>query len=180
MIDTALFLLVDGLTNGLVYALLALSLVLVFTVTRVVNIAQGEYVMLGALTLADLLQGRMPGTLYLLIGGLALVRDPRRRPVASGLASGAVCCPGRVGCRGARGGDDARCTVVEAACHRHDGRGTGAGGPPWRADLPLHRAPDPECQHDRIRHHLGRRIHERSGSRTSDLGRQSLCRSIRS
>ena len=65
MIDTVLFLLVDGLTNGLVYALLALSLVLVFTVTRVVNIAQGEYVMLGALTLADLLQGRMPGTLYL-------------------------------------------------------------------------------------------------------------------
>jgi branched-chain amino acid transport system permease protein len=72
MTDTALFLLVDGLTNGLVYALLALSLVLVFTVTRVVNIAQGEYVMLGALTLADLLQGRMPGTLYLLVGGLAL------------------------------------------------------------------------------------------------------------
>ena len=72
MTDTVLFLLVDGLTNGLVYALLALSLVLVFTVTRVVNIAQGEYVMLGALTLADLLQGRMPGTLYLLIGGLAL------------------------------------------------------------------------------------------------------------
>src|ERR1700754_1193324 len=70
--DTALFLLVDGLTNGLVYALLALSLVLVFTVTRVVNIAQGEYVMIGALTLADLLQGRMPGTLYLLVGGLAL------------------------------------------------------------------------------------------------------------
>jgi branched-chain amino acid transport system permease protein len=72
MIDTALFLLADGLTNGLVYALLALSLVLVFTVTRVVNIAQGEYVMLGALTLADLLQGRAPGTLYLLVGGLAL------------------------------------------------------------------------------------------------------------
>jgi len=72
MIDTVLFLLVDGLTSGLVYALLALSLVLVFTVTRVVNIAQGEYVMLGALTLADLLQGRMPGTLYLLIGGLGL------------------------------------------------------------------------------------------------------------
>jgi branched-chain amino acid transport system permease protein len=70
--DTALFLLVDGLTNGLVYALLALSLVLTFTVTRVVNIAQGEYVMLGALTLADLLQGRFPGTIYLLVGGIAL------------------------------------------------------------------------------------------------------------
>ncbi len=73
MLDTVLFLLVDGLTNGLVYALLALSLVLVFTVTRVVNIAQGEYVMLGALTLADLLQGRIPGTLYLVLGGLILL-----------------------------------------------------------------------------------------------------------
>ncbi len=73
MLDTALFLSVDGLTNGLVYALLALSLVLVFTVTRVVNIAQGEYVMLGALTLADLLQGRIPGTLYLVLGGLGLL-----------------------------------------------------------------------------------------------------------
>jgi branched-chain amino acid transport system permease protein len=78
--DTALFLFVDGLTNGLVYALLALSLVLTFTVTRVVNIAQGEYVMLGALTLADLLQGRFPGVVYLLVGGLALcvVLDGRR------------------------------------------------------------------------------------------------------
>jgi len=72
MTDTFLFLLVDGLTNGLVYALLALSLVLVFTVRRGVTMAQGEYVRLGALTLADLLQGRMPGTLYLLVGGLAL------------------------------------------------------------------------------------------------------------
>ena len=80
MIDTFLFLLVDGLTSGLVYALLALSLVLVFTVTRVVNIAQGEYVMLGALTLADLLQGRAPGTLYLLAGGtvLCLILDADR------------------------------------------------------------------------------------------------------
>jgi branched-chain amino acid transport system permease protein len=96
MIDTSLFLLVDGLTSGLVYALLALSLVLVFTVTRVVNIAQGEYVMLGALTLADLLEGRMPGTLYLLVGGLLLClvldagrwrRDPRK---AFAVVAGAI------------------------------------------------------------------------------------------
>lgn len=100
MADTVLFLLVDGLTSGLVYALLALSLVLVFTVTRVVNIAQGEYVMLGALTLADLLQRRTPGTLYLLIGGLALCavleagrwRKDWRRSLAftAGLAAAAV------------------------------------------------------------------------------------------
>ncbi|MGD9714886.1 MAG: hypothetical protein AB7V46_22925 [Thermomicrobiales bacterium] len=66
MTETVLFLLLDSLTNGLIYAILALSLVLVFTVTRVVNIAQGEYVMLGALTLADLMQQRVPATLYLL------------------------------------------------------------------------------------------------------------------
>ena len=72
MTETVLFLLLDRLTNGLIYAILALSLVLVFTVTRVVNIAQGEYVMLGALTLADLMQQRVPATLYLLVAGLAL------------------------------------------------------------------------------------------------------------
>lgn len=72
MTETVLFLLLDSLTNGLIYAILALSLVLVFTVTRVVNIAQGEYVMLGALTLADLMQRRVPATLYLLVAGLAL------------------------------------------------------------------------------------------------------------
>ncbi|TWT12874.1 branched-chain amino acid ABC transporter permease [Reyranella sp. CPCC 100927] len=72
MFDTALFLLADGLTNGAVYAQVALSLVLVYSVTRVVNIAQGEYVMLGALTYADLLDGRMPATMAIVVTGLAL------------------------------------------------------------------------------------------------------------
>jgi branched-chain amino acid transport system permease protein len=72
MFDTILFLFVDGLTNGAIYAQVALSLVLVYTVTRVVNIAQGEYVMLGALTFADLLQSRVPATLALGVGGLAI------------------------------------------------------------------------------------------------------------
>ena len=39
----------DGVTNGAIYALLALALVLVFAVTRVIYIPQGEYVALGAL-----------------------------------------------------------------------------------------------------------------------------------
>lgn len=80
MRDAAFFLLVDGITNGFAYAIVALSLVLVFTVTRVVNIAQGEYVMLGALTFADLLGGRFPGTLFLLIVGAAcaIVADVRK------------------------------------------------------------------------------------------------------
>ena len=62
----------DGLTNGAVYALLALALVLVFTVTRVIFVAQGEFVTFGALTLASLQLGRLPGTVWLLLGLLGL------------------------------------------------------------------------------------------------------------
>ncbi|MCC7152694.1 MAG: branched-chain amino acid ABC transporter permease [Rubrivivax sp.] len=63
----------DGITNGAIYALLALALVLVFAVTRVIFIPQGEYVALGALTLASLQAGRLPGTVWLLLGAGALV-----------------------------------------------------------------------------------------------------------
>jgi branched-chain amino acid transport system permease protein len=66
----------DGLTNGAVYALLALSIVLVFTVTRVIYIPQGEYVAFGALTLALLQAGKVPGTawfLLILAGLVALI-----------------------------------------------------------------------------------------------------------
>ena len=58
----------DGITNGAIYALLSLALVLVFTVTRVIFIPQGEFVAYGALTLASLQAGRTPGTLWLLLG----------------------------------------------------------------------------------------------------------------
>ena len=44
----------DGITNGAIYALLALSILLVFTVTRVLFIPQGEFVAFGALTMASL------------------------------------------------------------------------------------------------------------------------------
>ena len=57
----------DGSTNGAVYALLALALVLVFAVTRVIFIPQGEYVAYGALTLAMLQLGKVPGTVWLLL-----------------------------------------------------------------------------------------------------------------
>ena len=46
----ALILLQDGLVNGAIYALLALSLVMVFTVTRVIFIPQGELVAFAALS----------------------------------------------------------------------------------------------------------------------------------
>src|SRR3954466_13415459 len=57
----------DGLTSGAVYALVALALVLVFSVTRVIFIPQGEFVAFGALTLASLQMGKVPGTVWLLL-----------------------------------------------------------------------------------------------------------------
>lgn len=62
-----LFLLQDGVTNGAIYALLGVALVLVFAVTRVIFIPQGEFVAYGALTLAMLDVGRTPGTVGLLL-----------------------------------------------------------------------------------------------------------------
>ncbi|WP_459617612.1 branched-chain amino acid ABC transporter permease [Bordetella sp. 2513F-2] len=79
----ALILLQDGIVNGAIYALLGMALVLVFAVTRVIFIPQGEFVAFGALTLAMLVDGRVPGTVYLLplLGGvvtlMALVRAAR-------------------------------------------------------------------------------------------------------
>lgn len=72
-----LFLLQDGITNGAVYALLGLALVLVFAVTRVILIPQGEFVTYGALTYASLSSGQMPGTakLAMAMGVVAFALD---------------------------------------------------------------------------------------------------------
>lgn len=72
-----LFLLQDGVTNGAIYALLGLALVLVFAVTRVILIPQGEFVTFGALTYAMLATGKLPGTVWLavLMGGIAFLFD---------------------------------------------------------------------------------------------------------
>ena len=58
----------DGITNGAIYALLALALVLVFAVTRVIWVPSGEFVSYGTLTLAALQLGKTPGTVGLLVG----------------------------------------------------------------------------------------------------------------
>jgi len=63
----ALILLQDGIVNGAIYALLGMTLVLVFAVTRIVFIPQGEFVTFGALTLTMLVDGNIPGTSYLLL-----------------------------------------------------------------------------------------------------------------
>jgi len=72
-----LFLIQDGITNGAVYALLGLALVLVFAVTRVILIPQGEFVTYGALTYASLCSGQMPGTakLAVVMGAAAFLFD---------------------------------------------------------------------------------------------------------
>jgi branched-chain amino acid transport system permease protein len=71
--EIALWLAQDAVTNGAIYALLALALIAVYTVTRVILVPQGEFVSYAALSLATLQAGQLPGTVYLLIaGGLAV------------------------------------------------------------------------------------------------------------
>ncbi len=57
----------DGITNGAIYALLAMSILLVFTVTRVLLIPLGEFVTFGALTMAMIQSGIAPKTEWLLL-----------------------------------------------------------------------------------------------------------------
>jgi branched-chain amino acid transport system permease protein len=66
-LSIASILALDGATNGAIYALLALATVLVFAVTRIIFIPQGEFVAFGALTLALLQQGKVPGTVWFLL-----------------------------------------------------------------------------------------------------------------
>ncbi|MCB5362466.1 branched-chain amino acid ABC transporter permease [Pusillimonas sp. CC-YST705] len=76
MDSTIIFILLqDGILNGAVYALLGLALVMVYLVTRVIFIPQGEFVAYGALTLAFLVNGHVPGTvkLLLIIGALTFL-----------------------------------------------------------------------------------------------------------
>ncbi len=90
--DIALWLAQDGITNGAIYGLLALALLLVFSVTRVIFVPQGEFISYAALSLALLQAGQLPGVVYVLVGGglvaaamdvVAAVRDNalRRLPL---------------------------------------------------------------------------------------------------
>lgn len=63
----AAILMLDGVTNGVIYGLIAIALVLVFAVTRILFIPQGEFVVFGTLTLAMLQQGKIPGPVWLLL-----------------------------------------------------------------------------------------------------------------
>lgn len=61
---------VSGLTLGSIYALVALGFVTIYNVTKVINFAQGDFVMLGAL-LTVTLAARMP--LYLAVAAAVLL-----------------------------------------------------------------------------------------------------------
>ncbi|MGS0742112.1 branched-chain amino acid ABC transporter permease [Glaciimonas sp. GG7] len=67
----------DGITSGAIYALLALALVLVFSVTRVIFIPQGEFVAFGALTMAALQADHFPlsATLLVVLGIISFVQE---------------------------------------------------------------------------------------------------------
>jgi branched-chain amino acid transport system permease protein len=86
----------DGITNGAIYALLALSLVMVFAVTRVILVPSGELLTIGALTLAAFDQGHVPGTVRLVAGAAVLagvieaVRRARRGEWRRALAGAAL------------------------------------------------------------------------------------------
>ena len=85
----------DGVVNGAIYALLALSLVLVFAVTRVVFVPQGEFVAFGALTYAALDTGQIPGSVWLLaaLGGAAFVAGLWQREHPLRLAASSLLLP---------------------------------------------------------------------------------------
>ena len=63
-----LFILQDGIVTGAIYALLGVAFVMVFAVSRVIFVPQGEFVAFGALTIASLSEGQVPGTAWLMLG----------------------------------------------------------------------------------------------------------------
>ena len=71
-LQIALMLVQDGIVNGAIYALMALALVLVFSVTRIIFIPQGEFVAYAALAMAALQSGKSPALLWMLLALSAL------------------------------------------------------------------------------------------------------------
>jgi branched-chain amino acid transport system permease protein len=73
-------LLQDALTNGAIYVLMALGIVLVFNVTRVAFISFGDLIAYSSLTLATLQAKQFPGTVWLLatLSAVAIVMETAR------------------------------------------------------------------------------------------------------
>jgi branched-chain amino acid transport system permease protein len=95
----------DGIANGAIYALLALCILLVFSVTRVLLIPQGEFVVYGALCMAALQAGRAPSLVWLVAAfavAEAIAETTRRR------WTGASAAPADPGPRARRGAPERR------------------------------------------------------------------------
>ncbi|WP_111893943.1 branched-chain amino acid ABC transporter permease [Acinetobacter sp. MB5] len=71
-LNIALILGQDGITSGAIYALLALCIILVFTVTRILLIPLGEFAVFGALTLASI-QAGTPSHVVWLVSALYVI-----------------------------------------------------------------------------------------------------------
>lgn len=66
-LQIASILLLDGMASGAIYTMLALGFVLVFTTTRIIFASYGDLIASSALTMHALQQGRLPGTVALLV-----------------------------------------------------------------------------------------------------------------
>jgi branched-chain amino acid transport system ATP-binding protein len=64
--DIILYLLQDGVANGATYALMGIAIVLLFSVTRIIFLPQGEFVSLAAFSFVAFQRGDVPGTIYLI------------------------------------------------------------------------------------------------------------------
>ncbi|QCL98146.1 branched-chain amino acid ABC transporter permease [Agrobacterium tumefaciens] len=90
-----LFLFQDGILGGAIYALLAVAFVLLFSVTRIIFIAQGDFVAYAGLTLSALERGETPGSVWMLLGlgFVAGIREFLRlhRPIYGRQVASIVC-----------------------------------------------------------------------------------------
>jgi branched-chain amino acid transport system permease protein len=71
------FLIQNALTTGAIYVLISLTLVSVATVTRIIYVPIGEIMVFAPFGLSLLMNGQVPGTVWLLmmLGGLAFLQD---------------------------------------------------------------------------------------------------------
>lgn len=76
-LDIALILAADGVATGAIYVLIALGIVLIYSVTRVIFVPFGDIAAFSALTLASLQMGRLPGTVFLVcvLAAIALAME---------------------------------------------------------------------------------------------------------
>ncbi len=71
--DQILQYIVNGISVGAVYALIALGFTIIYKATDIINFAQGEFVMLGAMFMITLwMRGGVPGPLSFIISVLAV------------------------------------------------------------------------------------------------------------